>query len=265
MVPTAGVEPARPKAGDFKSPVSTVPPRGPRALGRNRWRRGQGVRQNLLTRRLSQQAALGEERVQVQRLAQHLLRLVVPAEAHQRQRLARHGGDVARVDLERALQVGKRGGEVLPQEADEGALVVALGVVGTVLDQLVQDVATHRGCRMPRAASCPRPAVPARAGPARRPTAATAGRAAPAPPARSAPEQGRAGSRHTPPRGPGPPDRPLARRRGPPGRGGGAGRTACPDAATARSSVKPTIGPCPSGQADRLGPGASSLIDCIAT
>ena len=31
VVPAAGIEPARPKSGEFKSPVSTIPPRGPRA------------------------------------------------------------------------------------------------------------------------------------------------------------------------------------------------------------------------------------------
>lgn len=28
-MPAAGIEPARPKSGEFKSPVSTFPPRGP--------------------------------------------------------------------------------------------------------------------------------------------------------------------------------------------------------------------------------------------
>lgn len=33
MVPAAGLEPARPKARDFKSLMSTIPPRGPRDAG----------------------------------------------------------------------------------------------------------------------------------------------------------------------------------------------------------------------------------------
>ena len=41
MVPAAGLEPARPEARDFKSPVSTVPPRG-HALATGRYHSGAG-------------------------------------------------------------------------------------------------------------------------------------------------------------------------------------------------------------------------------